>query len=83
VADIESFRVALSNAGYSVCAAAPHDEAFGSWQMTVDTQRPSQLVWDGKDRWLILRTGGSDVWIAKDDAEQTPAAAIEQLRRHS
>jgi len=79
VANFEAFRARLAAEGFDLSGESRHPEAFGSWLLTVRTQPPTEIVWDGRDGWLILRRDGADVWIAKDEADQTPDAVIARL----
>ena len=89
-------RDLLTAAGLSVEDAQCSPESFGSWYITVATTPRRRIVWDGKDGWLYvqqqeeeLRSSGSssagtetwdDLWIARDQADQTPEIAVAKLR---
>jgi hypothetical protein len=89
IAVFETFRAALRAHGFRE-AESRHDEAaFGSWFIVLDD--PSvRVVWDGKERWLVVQrqtgNGWADVWLAREESEQTPDVVAKQLtllRGHS
>jgi hypothetical protein len=47
----------LAERGFTVEKADYRDEAFGSWsiQFSSERVRPRLVIWDGRDRWLILQ----------------------------
>lgn len=63
----------LTQAGFDVRHAEYHGQVFGNWliEFTRKGIPLHCLVWDGKERWLLLQSQGSggtwqDKWLARD-----------------
>jgi len=75
---LKSHDLIVTNAHYD-------RSTFGSWEVQVTTSPPLRVLWDGKERWLILQQESEqvfagarvwkDLWIAEAKS-QTPEAAI-------
>jgi hypothetical protein len=80
--DFETFRTALRLHGFRETESRYDVAAFGSWFVILD-EPPVRIVWDGKERWLVVqrRAGDEwiDVWLSRDEADQNADAVIEQL----
>ena len=68
----------LADRGFTVEKADYWHKAFGSWSIQFSSKSvpPHLLSWDGRDRWLILRS-------ARPEEERTVRVAPEELRRMS
>jgi len=76
----------LRDAGYEIKTAGYDEQLFGSWAIEVTRAGlpRQQVVWDGKDGWLIVQAFASngswmDKWIGRKKSEQTAEAALAQL----
>jgi hypothetical protein len=80
--DFETFRVALGASGFHEAESRYDETALGSWIVVVDDP-PARVVWDGRERWLVLQEqtaeGWADVWLARAESDQTTDAVTEQL----
>ncbi len=87
--DFADTEALLRHSGYTITAARYHSQAFGSWYIQVAATPPLRVVWDGKDRWLILEeettevfngsTVWRDLWIGKTRSDQTPRRALARI----
>ena len=85
-ADFQRSQVVLRDAGYQISAAWYDEEMFGSWgiEVTREGLPKQQVVWDGKDGWLVVQAFASsgswmDKWVGRKKSEQTVEAALDQL----
>lgn len=82
--DFETFRVALSARGFHETESRSDYAAFGSWVIALDDP-PARVIWDGRERSLALQEQmgkeWTDVWLAREEPDQTPDALTEQLAR--
>jgi hypothetical protein len=79
-------EAACRAAGYAVRERRSHPGHFGSWWLEVsrDGLPRQRVIWDGKDRWLIvqaLASSGSwmDKWVGRKKSEQSAEAALAAL----
>lgn len=85
----EHMKELLLSAGFDVDEASYHHDAFGSWLVGVRTVPRHRVVWDGKDRWLVVQkeTSGTfqglpvwdDVWIERDAKDESSEQAVSKL----
>jgi hypothetical protein len=62
---------------------------FGSWWVELAGSPPLRVVWDGKDRWLIVARKTArvfsglavweDLWVGREEREQSPEQALEHV----
>jgi hypothetical protein len=58
----------LVERGIHVQSLEYSERSFGSWYLVASTQPPRRLVWDGKEKWLVVeeeteeRFNGLPVW---------------------
>jgi hypothetical protein len=87
--DEEDFRRAeelFRRAGFRVEDKGYHQSHFGSWSIVLSREGlPQQrVVWDGRDRWLIVEAFASsgtwmDKWIGRKKSEQNAETALAHL----
>lgn len=55
---------------------AAYSDSFGSWwiEFSSKTLRPHRIIWNGRDRWLILQ-------VERPESERTHRVSPEELRR--
>jgi hypothetical protein len=75
--DFASYFQGLKSNGFTIQHAVYWD-SFGSWsiEFSSDQHRPHRLIWDGKDRWLILQ-------CERPKSERTHFMPPEKLRMMS
>ena len=88
--DFDAFRDRLRGEGFRETEARNDQAAFGSWVITLDTDPPLRVVWDGKERWLIIQARHDNEWsderVIRDESEQIAelvVANLGSLRGHS
>lgn len=58
----------VAQRGQRVQSQEYSEQSFGSWYLVASMQPPRRLVWDGKERWLVVeeetgeRLNGLPVW---------------------
>jgi hypothetical protein len=84
--DFQRSQEALRNAGYEISAARYDGEIFGSWAIEVTREGlpRQQVVWDGKDGWLIVQAFASsgswmEKWVGRKESERTVENALARL----
>ena len=84
--DLRRCEALCRDAGYAVLGSRYDAEHFGSWWLEISREGlpRQQVIWDGRDRWLIvqaLASSGSwmDKWIGRKQAEQSGEAALAAL----
>jgi hypothetical protein len=82
--DYGSVRRELLQAGFGERTARYDESAFGSWFVEVETDPSLRVVWDGRDRLLVVQRGRADggwddVWVGRTDAEHSADAVIRAL----
>src|SRR6266478_4788430 len=75
--------------GLVVDGAAFTPQPFGSWWVEASSEPARHIVWNGKERWLIVqqktdrvfngRPVWKNLWIARNPEDQTPDQAVSQL----
>ena len=73
-------------ASFSIDESQYEAKHFGSWwiELSRDGLPKQRVVWDGRDRWLIVETFASsgswmDKWIGRKASEQSAESALMQL----
>lgn len=87
-------RALLSERGFAETPGRPYTgSSFGSWIIGVAHDPPLAIVWDGRERWSIIRAfdpntttawGYSDfydLWIGKRPEDHTPDAVVGAVDR--
>jgi hypothetical protein len=87
-ADFRETLGLLETAGHVVLSSRYDAAAFGSWFVEVEGEPRARVIWDGKDRWLIVQTARQgrdwkDSWIEKQASLQTPAQAVRKVVEHT
>jgi hypothetical protein len=89
-ADFEAFRDQLRAGGFRETEARNDEAAFGSWVIALDTDPLHRVVWDGKERWLIVQVQHANEWtnerVIRDERDQTAeavVASLDSLKGHS
>ena len=84
--DFRRSQQVFRNAGFNIDDSSYDEQLFGSWsiELTRDGLPKQQVVWDGKDGWLIVQAFASsgswmDKWVGRKKSEHTPEAALVQL----
>jgi hypothetical protein len=89
--DFDLTQRLLMDRGLVIEEATYKCEVFGSWWVTVRSNPPFRILWDGRDGWLYVQrrsehqdnpwglTDWDDMWIEREQDGQTPQAAIERL----
>lgn len=84
--DFERACRQLISAGFTVSEAKYEEQIFGSWYIeAVRSDLPAQqLVWDGKDGWLIVLTQSPagdwvDRWIGRKLEQHSIELALAQM----
>jgi hypothetical protein len=84
--DFRQSQRLFRQAGFHVEKAQFDEKTFGSWwvELSRNGLPRQQVVWDGRDRWLIVQAFASsgswmDKWVGRKKAEQTAVAALAQL----
>jgi hypothetical protein len=57
--DYKQVRDRLAEAGFRESAARYDASAFGSWGVSMEHEPPLRVVWDGKERWLLVQREGA------------------------
>ena len=85
----EAFRAAFRTHGFREAESRRDEVAFGSWWIVLDDP-PARVMWDGKERSLVVQQRSeddwTDAWLACDEDDHAVGAVAEQLtllRRHS
>ena len=84
---ISEYKVALEQAGFVVAASRHLGRTLGTWWIRIAGRPSFRVVWDGKDRGLILQRRAADafsdfwqdLWIARDSLEQRPERLVAEL----
>jgi hypothetical protein len=81
----EQIRARLAQAGFGESDAYHDDTTFGSWWVLLDTEPPNRVLWDGKERSLIVQReraegGWEDLWVATEPRDQNPDELMCALR---
>jgi hypothetical protein len=90
-AGFNELRAALRKSQFVVDSSRYADQSFGSYYVVVSGSPRRRIVWDGKERYLIVQveTGRESegnatwrrIWIGTQAHEQTSENAIAALRR--
>jgi hypothetical protein len=82
-------RKLLTDAGFEVCESR-NREGFGSWVIVIRMVPRHQIVWDGRDEWLVLEretqrkfaglNEWKTLWLDRELGEQSLHVAVEKLR---
>lgn len=76
----------LAGDGLEISEATYSGQSFGSWFINVLHKGGiRRAVWDGRDRWLVIQSKGSnddwkDEWVSRDTAEHTVENVVSHLR---
>ena len=77
----------LEEAGFTIDEAKYFGRHFGSWTIEVSAEglKPHLVVWDGRDRWIVLQVQGSgeewvDEWVIREPEQDTIERIIGRLR---
>lgn len=88
--DFDAFRDQLRAGGFRETESRNDEAAFGSWVIALDTDPPQRVVWDGKERWLVVQARHDNEWsdehVMRHESEQTAEEVIASLgarRGHS
>ena len=83
----------LTESGLAVESAHYNRASFGSWTITAATTPRLRIVWDGKERVLVVQQETpeffnglpvwQDLWIARDSAQQTPENALRAIHANT
>ncbi len=80
--DFDVYRKALREHGFREADSRRHPAAFGSWLIDFDDPR-ARVVWDGKEGSLLVQKQAqgtwADLWIGRNEVNQTPDAVAAQL----
>lgn len=80
--DFANACIRFAEAGFTIDEANYTDRAFGSWTLQISKGglAPHLVMWDGRDRWLILQSkDSSDQWVDEWVVREPQEDSIDQI----
>jgi len=81
VSDFAKACELIAGAGFTIEEAYYQGRRFGSWTIEISSEgsKPRLILWDGRDRWIILQTQRAAEWIDEWVIREAQSDAIEQV----